>query len=130
MQVQLLLVQGQGVQYLGSLGQRGGLAHDHFLRVLQAEGGEVGIPAEGGVLLLQLVHGHLVVVGLRVAQLHAAAERLGQACLYVHHDVAGAGGGGIVIAGQLHHLHHVRPEGFADFRGGFVLGQVVIPFAH
>ena len=66
LQIEFLLVEGQRINNLDRCLERSGLADDDFVHIVQIESLQVGIPVESGVLLLDVGHRHLVVVGMRV----------------------------------------------------------------
>ena len=99
----------------------------HF--AVEAEGGEVGMPVDLGHELLQFVHRHFVVVGIRVAQLHVGVERFGQARFNLHDGLHVAFGLFVAEARELEHFHHVLLVRFADARRVLVVVDVVFAFA-
>ena len=102
------------------------LAHVHAAGFLGADSGEIGVPIEAGRGLVQVGHGHLVVVGLRVAQIDARLAGLGEFGLEAEHALGFGGGYLGLVAEQHEHLADVLLVGGANLLRFFVVEQVII----
>ena len=130
LQIKGLVSHRSGMQNLGSSLERSGLADDDFLYILEVHGGEESIPAKGGAKCLGLIHGHLVIVGMRITQLGTRAVCLCQTGFDVHYQGGSALGGSIVHASQFVHFLYMREEGCADALAVLGIFQIIVALAH
>ena len=104
------------------------LTHNHLLQVLALHALgishllERNVRAEG----FQLLQRHLVVVGLRVAQLGAALRNQRHRCLEAEHGVALGLGLCLREAEELEHAGDVLLVGLANLHRGLIVIQIVV----
>ncbi len=116
-----------GHQLVGSFDELG-LSDDDFLHILALDALGVGhlLKREVGQQRLHLGQRHLVVVGLRVAQLGAALGNQRQRGLEAEHGVALGLGLLFRESEELEHAGNVLLVGLADFHGGLVVVQIIV----
>ena len=130
LQIETLLLDGQGIQNFGSGFQGGRLAYDDFFHILQAQSRQISVPVESRIILLQFFEGHLIVVGMRVTQFRSRTESFGKTGFHIHHYLHTFLGGRFIKACQLVHLLYMVTESITDFSGRFIVFQVIFTLAH
>ena len=113
-------------QFIGTI-EEVWLSYNHILQVLAVDalGFHQLLQREVRITSLELLQGHLIIVGLRVAEFCARPADLGQFRLDFHHVLHLLGCCTLTEAEKLEHLDNVRLKGLTDSRRCLIVIQIV-----
>ena len=105
------------------------LAHHHFGKGRISFEDEIGAPVDAGKVVEQVGVRHLVVVRLRVAELHVRVVAFGLAGFKFQNGLGFFLSGCLFVASQFEEVGHVFTVGGTDLLHGIVLFQIETAFA-
>ena len=114
-------------QQVSALQERG-LTYYHLLQILTLNtlGVHHFLQREVGILRLELLQGHLIVVGLWVTQFCTRLRNLGQSSFHFHDILHLLGGHTLAEAKQLEHLDNVLLKGLSDIRCCLICIEIIL----